>query len=422
MKNKTMAKILALCTTTILAVGIFAGCASTPAAQKEVTINFPSFWVGKDAKAKVMTDLITKFNTDNAGKIKIVVEEIADYNAYEDKMKTLIATNSVPDIFLFKSGSQATAFLNSGKLMDMTTALNDGWSKDFVNGSIKETTVNGKVMAIPFEYGVSPVIYNSALLAKAGYTDFPKTYTELFTMFDKLKAAGITPASQMTGENGWISMLWYSQLVVSIGGPDVYSRGLSDPAFLQAAQTMKKMFSYTTKDAISSTAAVAGGHFLNNETAMTMNGPWYIGTIKSKGTNNLYSNIKIAPAPMFEGGKGQAGGYIGFTQTIIGAGKQTDKTKEAAVIKFLKYMTNPTNVQALSTGSGAVFVINTEYQDKVQAEMMKQAKAAPYIVPHFQLMVKPSVATEFPQALSALAQGTKTPEQFIAQLKAADAQ
>ncbi len=427
MKSKTMAKVLAVSLAAIISSGMLIGCKTstkTSSEAKEVEIKFSSFWVGKDSKAETMTELINKFNQDNSGKIKVVVEEIADYNAYEDKMKTTIATNNLPDLFVFKSGSIAQTYVKSGKLMDLTKYMNEGWKNDFVDNSLTDVTVDSKIMAVPYEFGVTPVMYNSKLLEKAGYKEFPKTYKEFYEMCDKLKAQGIIPMSQMTGENAWTSMLWYSQLVVAIGGQDVYSRGLSDPAFLEAAKEMQKLYKYTTSDAVGAGAAVAAGHFLNEKTAMLLNGPWFIGRIKKEGVNNMYDSVKIAPAPLYEGGKGKEGGYIGFVQSIIGAAKQTDKDKEAAVVKFLKFLTQKDNVAKLSANSGSMFVVKTPAPsnvEKLQGQMTEQLNKAPYTVPHFQLMVKPAVGTEFPQALSALVSGTKTPEQFIEQLKKADA-
>lgn len=428
MKRKKISKMVAVSLAAVVSAGMFVGCGKSQSTntsqQKEVELKFASFWVGKDSKAPTMKEFIDKFNADNAGKIKITVEEIADYNAYEDKMKTTVATNSLPDLFVFKGGEVAKTYMKSGKLMDFTKYMNDGWKNDFVGNSLNEVTQDNKIMAVPYEYGVAPVMYNGKLLEKAGYKEFPKTYKEFYAMCDKLKAAGITPMSQMTGENAWTSMLWYSQLVVAIGGKDVYSRGLNDPAFLEAAKEMQKMFQYTTKDAVGAGAAVAAGHFLNERTAMLMNGPWFIGRIKKEGVNNMYDSVSVAPAPAYEGGKGEAGGYIGFVQSIIGAAKQTDKAKEEAVVKFLKYLTQKDNVAKLSQASGAMFVVKSDSNsnvEKLQGQINGQLSKAPYVVPHFQLMVKPAVGTEFPQALSALVSGKKTPEQFIDQLKKADA-
>lgn len=384
--------------------------------EKEIVINFPCIWVGKDSKAKVVSQMINEFNEENKGKIKVVVEEIADYDAYTDKMRTNIAAGTVPDVFTVKHGAQSQLFYQSDLLMSLTKYMDEGWGNQFLQSSLKDVSYNDEIMSVPYEFGVTPVMYNKAMFEQVGINEFPKTYNEFIDACDKLKAAGIVPMSQMTGANAWTSMLWYSQFVISIGGPDVYERGLNDPAFLEAAKVMQKLFEYTTEDAIGANAAISGGHFLNERTAMLINGPWFIGRIKSEGANNMYENVHIAPTPFYEGGQGEPGSYVGFIQAEICAAKQEDPAKEAAVIKFLKHMTDPEKVKELSKDSGALFVIKFEAGDdveKLQAEMNEQFNAAPYVVPHFNSMVAPAIANEFPQALTGLVLGETTPEEFI---------
>ena len=53
-----------------------APAAEAPAAPaEEIVINFPSVWVGTDSKAPYMEKLIAQVNEENAGSIKVVVEE-----------------------------------------------------------------------------------------------------------------------------------------------------------------------------------------------------------------------------------------------------------------------------------------------------------------------------------------------------------
>ena len=42
-------------------------------ASAEITITWPSIWVGKDSKTTVIGELIDEFNAANAGSIKVVV-------------------------------------------------------------------------------------------------------------------------------------------------------------------------------------------------------------------------------------------------------------------------------------------------------------------------------------------------------------
>ena len=394
-------------------------------AKKEITINFPTIWVGSDSKAAIMSELITAFNEENKGSIKVVTEEMPDYQAYREKMKTTLMAGNVPDIFTTDKAGNPDMFYKSGKLMDFTPYLDDAWKGTFLTGALdNEGVYEGKNLGIPYEMAVLPVMYNAEIIKKAGYEQFPKTYTEMFKMFDKLKAAGVIPATQMTGENAWTSMLWYSQILVSIGGPDVYSRGLDDPAFVEAAKVMKQMFDYTSPDAVGAGAAVPAGHFLGGKAAVFMNGPWFIGRFKKDGIPGLYDNVQIAPAPYYEGGKGKEGGYVGTVQAYLLAGKQEDKAKEEAVVKFIKYLTDPANITKVSKASGALFYVKTEVTadtERIQKAMIEQSAAAPYVANHFNAAMPQAVVTEFPQALSSLALGESTPEQFVELLKAAQA-
>ena len=53
-------------------------------------------------------------------------------------------------------------------------------------------------------------------------------------MCEAITANGKVCTSQMTGKNGWTSMLWYSQALASAGGPDIYEKGLDSPSLCQS--------------------------------------------------------------------------------------------------------------------------------------------------------------------------------------------
>lgn len=417
-------KFIALLLAVITASSTFIGCsggnttktAASQASEKKVTLTWPCIWVGTDSKAASIKELVSSFNEKNNGKIEVALEDQTDYQAYRDKIKTSIAAGTTPDIFTFDT--DVNLMLTSNNLADLSQPLNQGWKNNFVSGAIDNIARDGKIRALPFEMACTPVMYNKTLLQKVGYKEFPKTYDDLWVLCDKLKAAGITPFSQMTGENAWTTMLWYSQLVVAIGGKNVYSN-TKDAAFVKAADVIKKMFTYTTKDAVGAGAAVSGGHFLSGETAIYMNGPWYIKNIKKNGKNNLYDNLGIAPAPVYKGGKGEENGYIGGVQAYVCAGATEDKTKLNAEIAFLKYLTDPENVGKIAKASGSLFYIkinDDSITDPIQKEINTQMKAAPYVVSNFQSQSPTTVTNEFPQALSSLVLGEFPSQKFVDEL------
>lgn len=418
-------KLIALLLAALTASGVFAGCSgsggsaktgASQASEKKVILTWPCIWVGTDTKAASIKELVNSFNEQYSGKIQVNLEDQTDYQAYRDKIKTSIAAGTTPDIFTFDT--DVDLMLKSSKLADLTQQLNQGWKDDFVSGATDNAARDGKIRALPFEMACTPVMYNKTLLQKAGYTEFPKTYDDLWVLCDKLKAAGITPFSQMTGENAWTTMLWYSQLVAAIGGKDVYS-DVKDTAFVKAADVIKKMYTYTTKDAVGAGAAVSGGHFLAGETAIYMNGPWYIKNIQKNGKNNLYDNLGIAPAPVYKGGKGEENGYIGGVQAYVCVGATDDEAKLKAEITFLKYLTDPENVGKIAKSSGSLFYVkisDDSITDPIQKEINTQMKAAPYIVSNFQSQSPTAVANDFPQALSSLVLGELTSQQFVDEL------
>lgn len=243
----------------------------------EVTLNFPCIWVGTDSKAAVFGEMIEAFNAEYAGRAKVVVEEQTDYQAYRDKIRTMISAGEAPDLFSVDGTFKIADLAASSKLMDFAPYLvGSDWGASYTEGALSDATLDGSIYAIPFESAVFGIYYNTELLANAGYTEFPKTYDDMFAMAEALKAQGVIAFPLMTGENAWTSMLWYSQILLAVGGPDVYKNGLDDPAFVQAAEVLKKMFDYTSSDAVGAGAAVVNGHFLNFEAAVYTNGPWFL--------------------------------------------------------------------------------------------------------------------------------------------------
>jgi raffinose/stachyose/melibiose transport system substrate-binding protein len=366
---------------------------------------------------------VDTFNADNLGKIRVVIEPNPDYDGYRNKINTMMAAGQVPDLFVFNPDPTQFSFYEGNVLMDFTEDLKGSWGKSFVEGTIESSTRNGRVKSVPYELGLTPIWYNSALFGKAGLGSFPKTYDEFWTACEKLKAQGIVPTSQMTGgTNAWTSMLWYSHMLASIGGPAVWSKPLGDPIYVRAAELLLRMYSdgNTTKDAVGGDAGVSGGHYLTGRTAVFINGPWYIGRVRTEAPE-VYKATRVVPAPAVSGGS--YGGQIGFLLSNLAAANTTDPIRREAVLKFMKWMTLPENVKTVSKGAGSLFCIKTEFStgeeiDPLQKQFMDASAMAAFVVSHFQANYKTEVVAEFGQALGKMALGRATPQEFVQDLQA----
>ncbi len=424
-----MKKIVSVFLSLILLSGIATACGgdSTGASGnsvagantgKKVTLTWPCIWVGTDSKASTVAALVKEFNESHKDSIEVVIEESSDYQAYRDKVRTSLVAGTAPDIFTVDTDVEI--ILKSGKVLDLTTAMDDTWKKDFQEGALERGTFDGALLAVPYEMAVTPVMYNKKLLADAGWKEFPKTLEELMQCAEDLKAKGIKPFSQMTGENAYTSMLWFSQLLVAYGGKDIMQNP-DDPAWVKAAEALLKMYGdNTTTDAVGAGAAVSGGHFLKNETAIFMNGPWYIPRLEKEGADGLYENVNVATGPTVTGGKGEAGYMIGAVQAYLAVGKSGDAAKEQAAIEFIKFMTKPENVTKMADASGALFFVKADSANKerIRSEIVTLVDEAPYLVTHFQASSPPAVVQAFPGALGSLVLGEYTPQQFVDALNA----
>ncbi|UCF97405.1 MAG: carbohydrate ABC transporter substrate-binding protein [Spirochaetaceae bacterium] len=402
-------------------VPVFAGGGQE--AEKEIVLQWPCIWVAQDSKAATVAALVDQFNADNAGKIKVVIEPNPDYDGYRQKINTMMAAGQVPDLFVFNPDPTSFTYYQGDLLMDFTDDLKGAWGRDFAEGTIATSTRDGRTKSIPYELGLTPIWYNTELFKKAGISEFPKTFDEFWVACDKLKAIGVTPTSQMTGgTNAWTSMLWYSHIMASIAGPEVWSKPLSDPAYVQAAELLKRLYAdgNTTKDAVGCDPGCSSGHYLAQDTAIFINGPWYIGAAK-KNAPEVHAVTAVAPAPAMKGGK--HGGQIGFLLSNLAAANTYDPARRAAVIKFMKWMTAPDNVKKISMDAGSLFCVKFSFGagdqvDPLQQKFIEASANAAFVVPHFQFNYKTEVVQEFGQALGAMALGRATPQQFVEMLQA----
>ena len=388
----------------------------------EIVLNFPTFWVGQDSKAESIAALVDAFNTTHTGAIRVVIEPNPNTDGYRDKLNTQLATGSAPDIFVFNPDPTTFQYYDSDILMDFTDELQGEWGGRFQASYLRESTRGGRIKTVPYEIGITPIWYNTDLLAQAGINSIPSNLDEFLAMAEALKDAGITPTSQMTGgSNAWTSMLWYSHILGSLGGPEVWSRPLGDEVYVQAAGVLETLYSdgNTTADAVGGDAGVSGGHYLAQETAVFINGPWYIGRIRSDSPNAHAATV-LAPAPQV----GEFSGHqVGFLLSNLAAANTDDPARRAAVIEFMRFMTEPTNVQRVSEAAGSLFAVIHDLgaaADPLQREFVRMANEAEFVIGHFQSQFPLQVTVEFGQALGALALGVVDPQGFVDQLVAAN--
>lgn len=135
----------------------------------------------------------------------------------------------------------------------------------------------------------------------------------------------------------------------------------------------------------------------------------------------LADDCEVAVNPSFEGGLGE-NGLVTTVQGFLAAAKQDDPAKEAAVVKFLQYITDPDHVSELALSSGAMFFVKyTPSPDTsvISQKVTEVANNAAYTILHVNGAFPTAFSTEFPAAVSSLVLDEVDAEGFVDMLKTA---
>lgn len=165
-------------------------------------------------------------------------------------------------------------------------------------------TLNGHTYVVPLNIHRGNVLWvNKKVLADNGLTT-PTTFEEFFAVADALQAKGIVPLAT-GGANGFETRVLFETVLIGTLGADGYSKlwtgelSFNDPKVVEAAETFKKMLTYTNtdRDALSWDQAVA--LVIEGKAAFNIMGDWADGEFKKAGKTE--ADYEGVPAPGNEG-------------------------------------------------------------------------------------------------------------------------
>ncbi len=420
---RKLKKILALCMVFALCfcgqqAALVPAASAADSGNEVIEINFPTYMVGESTLADWYAERAEAFNTEYAGKYKVVTEEIPGDQNYVDKLKVLYAADDLPDVIV--TGGYNIIDMFKDKLVDLTPYVDAEWS-DFMSEVGK--TVNsrdGKLYAIPYVRQVMGYYYNTELFEKAGITEPPKTWDEFFEDCDKLLDAGITPISMDTGDSGWCSSLLLGAIIGRTEEGEKYMNTIqpesySTPELIEAAGMVQTMFQkYTTANAIGGEYAEAANNFWNEKTAIVANGPWMVKRFFNPEYCAEGFGEKIAVAQYPEGV------MYNSAQTGWSIAAKTPEKIEAS-LEFVRFMTNEEGQRRLLELSGETPDCNIESADTFDLviETIDLAADCKRSINDFQSLWHASVVDEISVQYPLLADGSITPEEFADALTAA---
>ncbi len=386
---------------------------------------------GNDSNIELWRDLATQFEAWTNGKYTLSMEEIPGVAVdVRTKLKMLNAANNLPAIVTDMGAEPAFAelLMTNNRLIDLKPSFDADpeWQKTAFETSVTYNTRDGKMYSSPATAtSYVGVYYNKELFKAAGVDKFPETWDAFWDACEKIKATGVAPLSLHTTETGWCTMLLataYASQHSEEGAAFLsqnFPTDFNNPAMLDMAEFIRKLFNYTTSDAIGGTYSLAANNFCAGKTAMIANGPWM--------SESLY-DTQYAPE-----GFAEKVGYAPFPGNTMltdlgeqyGYGVAVDVSEEQqkGAIEFIKFLARPEviNQFTMVTGDMSHLVkLPDEMFEKLSPVMKEYADAVQKTertVPRYQARWDSVVQTEVvEQELPNLAQDIITPQQFVDKL------
>ncbi|GAA3192389.1 ABC transporter substrate-binding protein [Nonomuraea roseoviolacea] len=392
-----------------MAVTACAPSTTTRADQGKITL---SVWGwGPEANYDKM---FAEYEKANPG-VDVDARSFTTATEYDTILSTGLAGDNGPDLAWLRAGANLQPLVEAGRLLPLDTkdvpglAAYDEKVLRYAKGD-----KDGKVYGVPFAVQTLQVIYNKKIFADNGITP-PKTYDEMISSAQKLKAKGIIPFA-FGGKDDWMLPIVASIFGTAHWGGDDFiaavkakQKKFADPRFVEGIDQLNKLKPYFPDNAAGVSYTDAQILFSSGKAAMFPGGLWELNFF---GENAKDIELGVFTPPVPEG----QGLMPGFTDGSYGVNVKTRHKAEA--LKFAAWLASKDYGQ-LYTDTLRIFsaVPGVTPKDPLLGEVSTtfDRHGATYFMNEF-AYGNPSSAAVFSKALQEMLLGRITAKQAAEQL------
>lgn len=327
--------------------------------------------MGDEISTQLIEEQIAKYEQETGNKVNL---SIMEEEAYKTKIKTCMAANSLPDVFVYWVGEQFNTLVQSGNVKDLTEVLADDteYKESYIGGAFESVTIDDKIYGLPSGVSGQVLFYNKKIFSDCGINEAPKTLAELEEACEKIKNAGMVPIVAGSKDR-WPLLGWYSYLAVREGGMELYEevtdgnsdKKFTEPAFVKAGTIMKDLSEkYFINGSLAIAADSAAAQFAAGQAAMFVGGTWNIADFKAN--EETLNDIGFCSFPIIEGGfETEANTVYGGIANCYAISSSSDVAPEAyALIKQILSIEAETE-KAEKTGSLSCIKIQPNKENMV---------------------------------------------------------
>lgn len=407
-----------------LAMAICLSLLCTVALADKVTVNFFHRWPN-EPKNSYINSLIDEFEAANPD-IDIVSDCVLN-DSYKEKIRVLVSTDALPDVFFSWSGVFGENLTRSGRVLalDDVMARDSEWSSQIVEGQWAPFNYNGKQYGAPWSMDGKAFFYNVDVFNELGI-EVPTTLNELYAVCEKLKENGYDEPISAGFSAPWAVSHYLGTICQRVVDPEVlakdYTGGgdFSDPAYIEALNIFKKLGEYMTSDPCS-----VDHEFARNAFIMGVSPMCYMQLAEMKYMRDDEElNYAFFNFPAVEDGKGDPGQLTGAPEGMMISATAKPEVQEAA-IKFMEFVISKEGGHRLIAECGEISCVKGAWDetncDEKQLEAIDLILAATEPAVWQDCATEATIANAFMAGGQLLLTGDMTAEDVMASVQTAAA-
>ncbi|WP_142828606.1 ABC transporter substrate-binding protein [Planococcus soli] len=412
MKKTLCFSILLLLLSTLLAACNSGGEQSANADGK-VEIDFFHRWPNEPRKS-FYDEKIKEYMEQNPD-VHINVDYVLN-DAYKEKVRVLVSSDELPDIFTAWSDSFAENLVSSERIMPLNEVIQEDeeWSSKIIDSQFGGFTFDDTTYGIPFTVDGKAFFYNKAAFEENNI-EIPKTYDELIEALDKLQSAGYEQPLVEGLTNTWAISHYLGTIFERVVDPAVLEKDynsetaeFTDPGYVQGLEMFNELTSYMGEVSTAIDHEAARNMFAAGEVPILYMQFAEIKMVEEAGD----VEFGFFDFPEVEGAKGDPTALTGAPE-----GWMVSKNAPEETIDFLKFLTSEETAADFTKTDGQLNAIEgavtEENVNPASLEAYELITNASSTAPWFDNAVNINVADVFMRGGQSLATGQTTPEDIL---------
>jgi raffinose/stachyose/melibiose transport system substrate-binding protein len=414
--------LLSACGTTATEAPKPADSGAAPASTEQVTLKFFHKWPEPE-QLEYYNYVIAEFQKANPN-IKIEMEAVAD-EPYKDKIRILMASGEVPDIYFSWAGEFSWKFARAGQALDLTDALmNSDWKDKIVLAATEPYKLDGKVYGIPMRINAKFMVYNKALFTQYNLKE-PTTWDEFLAVCETLKSNGVVPIA-FGNEFPWASAHYVGDLNAKLVKGDVLKGDylltspadqlFTDPGYVEALTRFKTLMDkgYFNEGPNGISHSGARSSFIAGKAGMMYIELEEFITVSDGMGKDTFGFFQF---PSGTGGQGDQKLLTGAPDGFMVSAKTAHP---AEAIAFLKFLTSPEMgkeyVKKLGIPSAALGAVNDETALPIVVKGVESINTASGMALWLDTDMNAKIVEVYLPGMQAVLNGTVTPEDLMKQV------